>query len=286
MSKTLLIAVLVGLLGLGVTGGIAAHLGCLGLTVLFMGIATTVKVPVKTWRPDLAFFKKSISLGAKIYFDHIAFLVLHALDKYMIAYLIPNSNRALGHYAMASQFSRMLWVLPQSLQTVFLPHLSITQADKPTLAVKTTRVLFLALAPIFIVLTAGAPLIRVVLGQDYAESVAPFLLFLPGMYLFACVRPFIAYFTHIEKPMYNTVNAWIGALTNIGLNLYFIPRMGIAGAALASSISSALMAFITIVFFRHETSLALNQLVPRRSDVNIVIGIVGRLIQKVRMLIK
>ncbi len=278
LSKILLVGILVWWLGFGVTGGILAQLGCFVFMVIYMATATAVKVPVRTWKPDFCFFKKSISFGVKIYLDHIAWWVLHALDKYMIAYMIPNSDRALGHYSVAAQFSQMLWLLPQSLQTVFLPHLSVTQANKSILTATTGRVLFLVLSPIFIVLAVGAPLIKVILGQDYAGSIVPFLLFLPGMFIFGATRPLSSYLTHIEKPMYNTVNAWIGAMTNIGLNLYFIPRMGIAGAAFASSISSALMAFITIVFFRYETKLALNQFIPRRSDVSTIIGIVGKLI--------
>lgn len=286
LSKILLVGILVWWLGFGVTGGILAQLGCFAFMVIYMTAATAVKVPVRTWKPDFCFFKKSISFGAKVYLNHIAGWVLHVLDKYMIAYMMPNSNRALGHYAMAAQFSQMLWILPQSLQTVFLPHLSVTQSDKPTLTATTGRVLFLVLSPIFIVLAVGAPLIKVILGQDYAGSVLPFVLFLPGMFIFGATRPLSSYIIHVEKPMYGTVNAWIGASTNIGLNLYFIPRMGIAGAALASSISSALMALGTLGYFVYETKLALNQFVPRRSDVNIIIGVVGRIIQKVRMSIK
>ena len=283
LSKILLVGILVWWLGFGVTGGILAQLGCFVFMVIYMAAATAVKVPVRTWKPDFCFFKKSISFGVKIYLDHIAWGVLHALDKYMIAYMMPNSDRALGHYAMAAQFSQMLWILPQSLQTVFLPHLSVTQANKSILTARTARVLFIALSPIFILLTAGAPLIKVILGQDYAGSIVPFLLFLPGMFIFGATRPLSSYFTHIEKPMYITVNSWIGASTNIVLNLYFIPRMGIAGAALASSISSALMAFITIVFFRHETKLSLRQFVLRKDDFTAILIVLKRFTEKIKV---
>lgn len=286
LSKILLIGILVWCLGFGVTGGIAAQLGCFVFMVIYMTSATVVKVPVRTWKPDFCFFKKSISFGAKVYLNHIAWWVLHALDKYMIAYLLPNSNRALGHYAMAAQFSSMLWLLPQSMQTVFLPHLSVTHADKPTLTAKTARVLFIALLPIFLVLTAAAPLIRVILGQDYAESVMPFMLFLPGMFLYGSTRPFDSFLTHSEKPMYAAVNSWIGALTNIGLNFYFIPRMGIVGAALASSLSATLMALIIFGCFKYETKLSLGLFIPRREDFSVIVGILRKLLKKAQILKK
>lgn len=283
LSKILLVGILVWWLGFGVTGGILAQLGCFVFMVIYMTSATVVKVPVRTWKPDFGFFKKSISFGVKIYLDHIAWYVAHTIDRYMIAYLMPNSDRALGHYAMAAQFSQMLWILPQSLQTVFLPHLSVTQVDKPTLTVKTARVLFLALLPIFLVLTAASPLIRVILGHDYAESVAPFVLFLPGMFLFGSTRSFDSFLTHSEKPMYAAVNSWIGALTNIGLNFYFIPRMGITGAALASSLSVTLMALITVGCFRYETKLSLRQFVLRRGDFSTILSVLKRFAEKIKV---
>lgn len=286
LSKILLVGILVWWLGFGVTGGILAQLGCFVFMVIYMASATAVKVPVRTWKPDFSFFKKTLSFGIKVYSNHISWWILFSLDKYMIAYMIPNSNRTLGHYALATQFATIFGILPQSLQRIFLPHLSVTQSDKPALTAMTARILSLVLFPIFIVLAVGAPLIKVVLGQDYAGSIVPFVLFLPGMYPGGCATPFSSYLIHIEKPMYNTVVTWSGAAVNIGLNLYFIPRIGIAGAALASSITRALMALGIIGCFKYETKLALSQFVPRRSDVNAIIGVVGRLIQKVRMSIK
>lgn len=281
LSKIILIGILVWWLRFGVRGGIMAQMGCFGFTLLYMAVATAVKVPVRTWKPDFGFFKKAFSLGIKIHLSNVAWFLAHTVDRYMIAYLIPNSNRALGHYSVAAQFSSMLWLLPQSMQTVFLPHLSVTHADKPMLTARTARVLFIVLLPIFIVLTAAAPLLKVILGQDYAGAVTPFMLFLPGMLLFGSTRPFDSFLTHSEKPIYVTVNGCIGALTNIGLNFWFIPRMGIAGAALASSLSTSLIALITVGCFRYETKLSLSQFVPKRSDLNMVVSIVGRFIQKV-----
>jgi len=249
---------------------------------MYMAVATAVKVPVNTWKPDFGFFKKAFSLGLKIHLNHVGWIVAHTIDRYMIAYLIPNSDRDLGHYSMAAQFSAMLWLLPQSMQTVFLPHLSVTQADKPTLTAKTARVLFIALLPVFLVLTVAAPLIRVILGQDYAEAVMPFILFLPGMFLFGVTRPFDSYLTHIEKPMYAAVNSWIGAFANILLNLYLIPRLGIGGAALASSMSCALMAIITVGCFKFETKRPMSQFALRTDDVAEIFKVGRALIKELK----
>ena len=280
--QILLILIFVFLLRLGVTGGIIAQLGSFSFLILFMVVATATKTPISMWRPDFTFFKKSITLGAKLHLNHIAWFIVHTIDRYMIVYLLPNSDKALGHYAVASQFSLILWVLPQSLQATFLPHLSVTKSDKSTLTVKTVRVLLLALLPIFLVLTAGAPLIRVILGRDYAESVIPFMLFLPGMFFFGCTRPLDSYLTHIEKPMYAAVNSWMGAGVNVILNVHFIPKMGICGAAFASSTSAVLMALVTVFCFRYETKLPLREFVLQSSDFALFFGMVSSSFKKIQ----
>ena len=283
LGRVLLIGILLWWLGLGVTGAIAAQLGCFCLELLYMSVATAVEVPIKTWRPDFAFFRKAFSLGFKVQLNNVAWLLSRMVDRYMIAYLMPNSDRALGHYMVAAQFSIMLWVLPQSLQAVFLPHLSVTKSDKPTLAVRTVRILFIALLVILLISAFASTLIPVILGRDYIEAVAPFLLFLPGIFLLGITRPFDSYLTHIEKPMYAAVNSCIGAFVNIMLNLYFIPRLGIGGAALASSMSSALIALMTAGCFKYETGLPLHVFIPRWSDFGAIFGVMRSFLQKSKL---
>jgi len=286
LSRILLVVVLVGFLGLGVTGGIISQLGCFVVFVLFMIAVTAAKVQLKTWRPDFGFFKKTLSFGIKVYSNHISWWILHSLDRYMIAYMIPNSNMALGHYALAAQFATLFAILPQSLQTVFLPHLSVTKDDKPLLTATIARLLSVILFPFFVLVLIGSPLIKLILGDDYAGSVVPFMFLVTGGYFAGSVSSLASYINHVEKPLYNTAVTWTGSVVNVGLNLYFIPRIGIVGAALASCVSGILMAFMTVVCFRHETKLALHQFVLKKSDILIIRNVSGRAIEKASQFVR
>lgn len=280
--RVLLIAILVWTLGLGVTGGILVQLFCFGSSVIFMVIATAVKVPISSWRPDFGFFKKSLSLGIKVHLNNIAFFAVQTVDRYMIGYLIPNSDKSLGHYALAAQFAQALWLLPQTLQVIFLPHLSVTKADKAILTARTFRTLFIVLLPVLLLSAICSWLIPIIVGPDYKESVLPFLLFIPGVFLLGATRSMDSFLTYKEKPMYGAVNSWIGAFVNITLNLYLIPRAGINGAATASSLSIILMALITIGCFIFETKLSLRHVLPRWSDFIEVLNILRLLWCKIR----
>jgi len=285
-SRLLLIVILVVILGFGVTGGIISLLGSFSIIILYMVAATAAKVQLKTWRPDLIFFKKTFSFGIKVYLHHISWWILHMLDRYMIAYMIPDSNKSLGRYALAAQFATLFWVLPQSLQTVFLPHLSVTKEDKAQLTATTVRVLSIVLLPLFAIMITGAPLIKIILGEDYAGTVVPFMFLIGGMYFSGSFSPLGSYINHIEKPFYNTVVTWTGSAVNIGLNLYFIPKIGIVGAAFTSCVSNILMAFITLGFFVYDTKLSFKHFVHRKNDIRIIMGVLGKLINKVLLFIR
>ncbi len=267
LSQIVFILIFVAALKLGVMGGIISQLGCFGVLLLYMLYATASEVPVKLWRPDFNFFKKTFALGIKVHLNNAAWFVVHSTDQYLIAYLLPNSNKALGNYTVAMQFSLALWLLPQSLQTAFLPHLSVVkECDRAVLAARTSRILFIALLLVTVVSGIGAPLIPIIFGADFKDAIWPFILLLPGIFFFGCTRPMDSYLTHSEKPLYGAANAWIGAVANVLLNLYFIPRMGIAGAALASTISITIMAIITVGCFAFETKIPCRQLILKRSD--------------------
>jgi Na+-driven multidrug efflux pump len=64
------------------------------------------------------------------------------------------------------------------------------------------------------------------------------------------------------------VAAYIALAGNLGLNLLLIPSRGIAGAAMATTLSYTVAAVLLLVFFLRESGLGLSEvLVLRRSDI-------------------
>lgn|GEM_PF-5211959 len=283
LSKLILVLLLVSFLKQGVTGGIWAQVGGFSSVVVLMVVATAKRVPLKTWLPDFKFIKRTVMFGMKVYMNTIAWLMLHTVDRYMIAYMIPNSDKDLGHYAVAAQLSAALWVLPQSLQTTFLPHLSVTASNKEQLTVKIVRIIFIVLLPVFIGCIALSPLITVILGEKYTASIIPFRIFIIGIMFYGSSRPLSSYLMHKEKPMYDTMTGWMGSGVNIILNWLLIPKMGIVGAAMASSVSAIFMAAGVLGFFIYETKLPLRSFLFKQSDFYEIFSILNNLVTKLKI---
>lgn len=286
VSQALLIFILIVVLGLGVSGGIIVQLACFAIVVVYFTIMTAVKVPLSTWKPDFSFFKKSLLLGIQVYLNSMAWFVASLIDRYFIVYMMPNSDKELGYYSVSAQIAQTLWILPQTMQAIFLPHLSITQANRGILTARVTRLLFVILLPVLAALGIGSRFIPVVLGSEYQRSVMPFVWFLPGMFLFGATRPMDSFLTHKEKPLYGAVNGWVGAIANMILNSYFIPRMGIDGAALASSLSVMLMAVITVGCFKYESKVDFKYFLIKISDFKDLFSISVSLMRKLVLTVK
>jgi O-antigen/teichoic acid export membrane protein len=70
-----------------------------------------------------------------------------------------------------------------------------------------------------------------------------------------------------RKKMYTILRLMVvGTIVNIVGNLVMVPRMGIAGAALASSISYSLVSLIATWYYLRETGVLWTALLPRWGD--------------------
>jgi O-antigen/teichoic acid export membrane protein len=111
--------------------------------------------------------------------------------------------------------------------------------------------------------------VRVLYSSAFVAVVTPLRWLLPGILTAAIGKVLVAEILAREKIHYTT---WIGVViapANIVANLVLIPHMGIAGAALASSISYSLLSLMMIWFYRRETRVPWSALVPRLSDLQV-----------------
>jgi Na+-driven multidrug efflux pump len=84
-------------------------------------------------------------------------------------------------------------------------------------------------------------------------AVVPLWLLLPGVFTLSGAKILTSYLSGIGKPIYATWIAGGGLVLTVILDLFLIPRFGIAGAAAASSIVYTLTAAACIYCFRLES---------------------------------
>ncbi|RBI60655.1 polysaccharide biosynthesis protein [halophilic archaeon] len=173
----------------------------------------------------------------------ILFLMsLYKIDILMLQLSLEDASKQVGYYRGALELAEFLWFVPLALQTVFVHSTSELWSNDQTekiskLTARTTRYTFLLTGVMALGLAALADIaVPVYLGVEFMPAVTPLILLLPGALGFAVARPILAISQgkgDLTSPIIATGTA---AGINFGLNALLIPRYGMHGAAVATSV--------------------------------------------------
>lgn len=271
----LLLVFLVGWMGLGVPGavGVDAALAIGGTLSLLAALRALGALGAP--RFDRALFVRSTRFALPAYAGTLATYVNYRIDQVMIAAFLPPQE--LGYYVIAVGIAERLWVLPGSIATPLLPHLTNSPLRDPALPALVARHLFLWLTLVAMILWPSVGLIVPLLySQAFQGSVAPLRLLLPGIVTLSVGKVLVSELLAREKPSYPSSASAAAALVNVVGNLVLIPRMGISGAALASSISYSLLSLLLAWFYLKETKLPWSVLRPHRTDLALYLRLATR----------
>jgi O-antigen/teichoic acid export membrane protein len=167
---------------------------------------------------------------------------------------------AAGVYSIAVVVAELLWFVSSSLTQAAYGRLG--HPERSRAAATTVRVVQLGVAALLLgapVLWAMAALLLPwLLGPDYAASVVLIGVLLPGVLLFGGASALSAYFTnHAGLPQVPARVAALSLLMNAGLSMLLVPALGMAGAALAASISYATTVLVLAWLFARHAGLPL-----------------------------
>lgn len=167
-----------------------------------------------------------------------------------------HGSQMTGYYKAALKLAEFVWFIPRIVQTTLLHSTSeLWVEDKHSMITeisgRLTRYTFLFTALLIIGLGALAePTVTLYYGQEFQPSVVPLLILLPGALGFAIARPIMAIGQGKGELRYLVYATGTAAFINLGLNLLLIPRFGIIGAAVATSIGYFSMLLFHIVSAR------------------------------------
>ena len=230
-------------LGFGVPG---ALVGDVAASVVVIAIGTglvlrRVSVRALFRRPPAAFPRRDLFT-----FNTLSILlVLLMMSLYhadVIMLQLFDGSRSVGYYKAALNLAEFLWFVPLAVQTVFVHSTSELwsrgRRDHITeLVSRTTRYTLLVTAVMALGIAALANVVvPLYFGFNARPAVTPLLLLLPGALGFAAARPIVAV-AQGKGDLWPPIAATgVAAALNVGLNLALIPRYGMAGAAVATSV--------------------------------------------------
>ncbi|WP_224448742.1 polysaccharide biosynthesis C-terminal domain-containing protein [Haloprofundus salilacus] len=147
-----------------------------------------------------------------------------------------------GFYKAALVVAEFLWLVPQAIQIVFIHSSSKLWSQQSydeisAMASRATRYTLVFTTLLLIGLAALAEeFMQLYFGTEFDAAVTPLLLLLPGVLGFALARPIFAIGQGKGDLRVLIFATGTAAIINLVLNLSLIPRYGMAGAAIATSV--------------------------------------------------
>ncbi len=248
MVMLLGIYVLIVILRQGVFGAMVGWVLCTaiigGLSIFVLSKVTKIGIT-----PRGEWLQRSLKFGLKNYPGMVAQAMNYRLAMFLVNFFL--SVAFVAYYSIAVSLAELLWYIPAAIGVVLIPK--ITASDLETQN-RTTSVLcrnsfFITLILTITLALISKPLITFVFGAAFLPAVKPLLFLLPGVLILSIPKVLSNDLIGRGYPLIGTYAALSSLMITIPLDIVLLPRLGIAGAAIASSISYAVNAMVVTVAF-------------------------------------
>ena len=213
----------------------AEVIGALLFTVYFHRKA------IRHWTSDsgpiVRGFREVTSFGFFFFFASLGWNLINTVDRIMVKFYLPAEQ--LGYYAMAAIVITALSVISSTAGTALIPSLSATRTSGDMEAFRrqirsTARITLMVLVPVVMVIwSLAGDAFSIVLPKFMRSAEIIRILVLVGIADIFCRTGWASLVAYGKGRL--AASAYLGAaILNIVLNLVLIPRMGIAGAAVAT----------------------------------------------------
>jgi O-antigen/teichoic acid export membrane protein len=204
-----------------------------------------------SFRPALsyAYFKESYTYGIRGYLSIVADIMVRKVDVLLISHML--GAQSLGLYAVSVSVAEMLLLFSSSVSQAFLPiRLGLQSKDaKIVTPIVIRHVLFVMLLICLGVAVGGKLIIQLMFGKAFLPAYSSVLWLLPGI-LALSIYSFLKFDMYsYNLPGFVSWSSVAALLSNLLLNYILIPRYGINGAAISSSIAYGLSTTILLIKF-------------------------------------
>lgn len=153
-----------------------------------------------------------------------------------------SDNRELGFYSAAAQLCLMVPLLMSSIDLVLLPRISALRApgELASALAKGGLAALISLALLAPLALSAGPIVRLIFGEHYAAAVPVFRLLIFAAAVDLALSPLSNFWHALNRPGMLSVLNVVRLSLLVGVAFMAIPRLGIAGAALAVLVSTVL----------------------------------------------
>ncbi len=213
-----------------------------------------------------AMLRDLLDHGSRFFVSLAAGIVILRGDLLIVNYFRPPEEA--GVYAVATQASIFLHMIPNVISTILFPKTSGAGDETGELTSRVTRPAVLLILFLCLLAIPACFLLPLLYGPAFAELPKIFLILLPGVFLLGIETIQVQHFTGLGLPRRIPIYWIVTMVVNIGLNLLMVPNFGMYGAAIVSTISYVLIFVLVALYFRSKTGRSLSEMfIFRRGEI-------------------
>jgi len=212
--------------------------------------------------------KEIFRYGAVLQLGNVFQFFNYRLSYYLVEFFIGRA--ALGVYTTGVQLSESIWMISKSIHLVQYSRIANVRDDRyaARLTLNLLKVSFVFSLISFIILYAIIVIFFSFIFKPEFSAIKIIILMLSaGILTFSVSVILSPYFAGSGKP---AINAWTnatGLVFTLLTSLWFIPHMGLTGAALSASISYTAATLYQLIVFKRVSGFKARDLLIRSEDI-------------------
>lgn len=241
VSRVLLIGSAI-ILGFGTVGIAWAYVG--GYAVMALLGATYVYIVFGIPNASDPEYTNLLRFSLPLLFANGMSFINSSLDTILIGALLASDQ--VGIYGAAYPLARLVFVAPSMMGVIFTPVISDLQAsDKiqeiPKIyAIITQWIVIITLPGVILLIIEPEIFLGFIFGTSYIVGSTALVILTLGFFFHVGLGINGGTMKMLGQSDFYLFSTVVNALINIGLNIWLIPRIGIAGAAVATAVSYAI----------------------------------------------
>lgn len=252
----------------GIVGALVANISALSLAGLVLFLWARKIADGTSFKVNLSYLREASIYGIQAHLGNMIGFLNYRIDMFLIAsFLNPMS---VGFYSIGVGLAEKLWLVSRAASTVLFPKVA-GETDE----VRRKTFTPLVFRTVFWITTLGAMaifflsrwIVEFLFSADFLPAVLPLRILLVGIVALSASRVLANDVAGRGRPILNTYVGASALMTNVALNLIWIPRYGIAGAAWASTLSYSVTLLARIYLYCQLSGNSWIRVIsPQRTD--------------------
>jgi len=181
---------------------------------------------------------------------------------------------SVGIYSVGVAFSEAIWTVSRSLALVlYADVINSKSADESIMKTKTSLKISFLITFLFMILVLVFPpeLYTMIFGKDFGQTKKIILLLSPGILAMAVSNIIGFYFAGINKLRILNIKSIAGLVFTVSASFYFIPKWGIAGACIVTSVSHCISSAILFWQFYRITDFRIQDFLVSKQEIQLLL---------------